>query len=77
MTVANIPTRFALIKRAEKMLKDIDDYFEDAAHFGLSVKEADPTGEMMGWRRGILSMLEREGRLKLVAALRHDGDQER
>lgn len=62
----NIPTRYAIVKRAEKMLKEIDSYFEDAADHGLSVAEADPTGEMMGWRKGIIAMLEREGRLGIV-----------
>ncbi len=62
----NIPTRFAIVKRAEKLLKEIDDYFEEASTFGLSVKEADPKGEMMGWRKGIIAMLEREGRLGIV-----------
>lgn len=62
--VKNIPTRFAIVKRAEKILKEIDDYFQDADDFGLTVAEADPKGEMMACRKGILGMLEREGWLK-------------
>jgi hypothetical protein len=62
----NIPTRYAIVMRAKKLLKEIDDYFEDAANFGLNVKEADPTGEMMGWRKGIIAMLERERALGIV-----------
>jgi hypothetical protein len=60
----NIPTRYALIKRMEKLLKEIDDYFDDASNYGLSVAEADPKGEMMAWRKGLIASLEREGRLR-------------
>ena len=60
----NIPTRFAIVKRAEKILKEVDDYFEDAANFGLSVEEADPRGELVAVRKGIIAMLERERRLR-------------
>lgn len=65
-TVKNIPTRLALVRRAEKILKDIDDYFEEAADFGLSVADADPRGEMVALRKGLVAMLEREGRIKKV-----------
>lgn len=61
--VTNIRTRFALVKRAEKLLKEIDDYFQDADHFGLSVAEADPRGELVAIRKGLIHMLEREGRI--------------
>jgi ABC-type enterochelin transport system substrate-binding protein len=64
--VKNIPTRFALVKRAEKILSDIDKYFEEADSFGLSTKEADPDGLMMNMRKGLVAMLEREGRLGIV-----------
>lgn len=60
----NIPTRYALIKRAEKILSDIDRYFEDACNFGLSVQEADPQSDLVNMRKGIIEMLIREGRLK-------------
>ncbi len=66
MTVANIPTRFAIVKRAQKILKEVDAYFEEAADFGLSVADADPTGEMMAVRKGIVAMLARERQLGLV-----------
>lgn len=62
-TVRNIPTRLALVKRAEKLLKEIIDYFEEAGSFGLSVEEADPRGEMVAIKNGLVAMLEREGRL--------------
>jgi hypothetical protein len=62
--VHNISTRYALVKRATKMLEDIDDYFEDAADFGLSVEEADPRGEMVAIRKGLIEMLENERRIK-------------
>jgi hypothetical protein len=62
----NIPTRYALVKRMHKLLKEIDDYFEDAADHGLTVAEADPKGEMMAWRKGLVASLEREGRLGIV-----------
>lgn len=62
--VKNIPTRFALVKRAQKILKDIDDYFEDTSDYGLSLQEADPDGMMMRMRKGLIEMLEREGRLR-------------
>ena len=62
--VTNIRTRFALVKRAEKLLKEIDDYFEDAANFGLSVEDADPRGELVAIRKGLIHMLEREGQIK-------------
>lgn len=62
----NIPTRYALVKRMQKLLKEIDDYFEDAESYGLTVAEADPKGEMMAWRKGLVASLEREGRLGLV-----------
>lgn len=68
--VRNIPTRFALVKRAEKLLKEINDYFDEADSFGLSIAEADPRGEMMAMKTGLLAMLEREGRIK---ALRPSG----
>lgn len=64
MSIKNIPTRYALIKRAEKILSDIDGYFEDASNFGLSVKEADPKSDLVNMRDGIIAMLTREGRLK-------------
>lgn len=60
----NIQTRYALIKRMEKLLKDIDDYFDDCDAYGLTMAEADPKGEMMAWRRGLVASLEREGRLR-------------
>lgn len=66
MTVANIPTRFAIVRRAERILKEVDDYFEDAADFGLSVTDADPKGELVAIRKGIIAMLERERRIKAV-----------
>lgn len=64
MKVVNIPTRLALIKRAEKILADIDDYFCDADLWGLSPAEADPDGMMQKLRTGIVSMLIKEGRIK-------------
>ena len=65
-SVRNIRTRFAIVKRAEKILKEVDAYFEDAADFGLSVEEADPRGELVAVRKGIIAMLENEQRLGLV-----------
>lgn len=59
--VKNIPTRYALVKRAKKLLKEIDDYFEEAADFGLSLTDSDPRGEMVAIRKGLIAMLEREG----------------
>ena len=61
--VTNIRTRFAIVKRAKKMLKDIDVLFEDADDFGVSVEELDPRGELVAIRKGLIAMLEREGRL--------------
>jgi hypothetical protein len=66
VSVQNIRTRFAIVKRAEKLLKTVDDFFEDAADFGLSVDEADPRGELVAIRKGIIAMLENERRLGLV-----------
>ncbi len=60
----NIPTRYALVKRAEKILREIDDFFQDADDFGLTIKEADPKGALIKIRAGIISMLENEGRIK-------------
>lgn len=68
--VVNIPTRYALIKRAEKILSEIDRYFEDATNFGLSMQEADPQNDLVNMRKGIIAMLQREGRLKPPAAPR-------
>lgn len=65
--VKNIPTRYALIKRMQKLLKEIDDFFEEAADFGLSVQEADPDGQMMSMRKGLIASLEREKRLGIVS----------
>ena len=31
--VTNIRTRYAIVKRAQKILKEVDAYFEDAADF--------------------------------------------
>ncbi len=62
----NIPTRYALVKRMQKLLKEIDDYFDDAANYGLTTAEADPKGEMMELRKSLTASLEREGRLGLV-----------
>jgi hypothetical protein len=64
MKVSNIPTRFALIKRAEKILRNIDDFFEDADSYGLTVADVDPDGLMQHIRADIIAMLQREGRLK-------------
>lgn len=62
--VINIPTRLALIKRAEKMLADIDQYFSDADLWGLSTAEADPDGMMKKMRDGLIGMLIKERRIK-------------
>ena len=62
--VSNIPTRLALIKRAETILSDIDKYFSDADQWGLSADEADPDGLLHGMRAGLVSMLLKEGRIK-------------
>lgn len=59
----HIPTRYALIKRAEKILAEIDKYFEDADSFGLSLAESDPASFLVNMRKGIIAMLQREGRL--------------
>lgn len=67
MGVANIPTRYALIKRAEKILGEIDRYFEDAENFGLTLIEADPQSDLINMRKGIIAMLQREGRIKTAA----------
>ncbi len=64
--VVNIRTRFAIVKRGQKLLKEVDAYFEDAADFGLSAKDADPDGKMMAIRKGILAMLDNERRLGIV-----------
>jgi hypothetical protein len=64
MSVKNIPTRFALIKRAQKILKDIDDFFEDADMYGLTMADVDPDGLMQGIRKNLVSMLEREGHIR-------------
>lgn len=64
--VRHIRTRFAIVKRAEKILGEIDKLFEDAADYGLSVAEADPHGELTAMRKGLIAMLEREGRLGIV-----------
>lgn len=65
MTVKNIPTRYALVKRMEKLLKEIDDYFEDAADYGVSVQDADPDGMMQSIRKGLIESLTREGRIRI------------
>jgi hypothetical protein len=62
----HIPTRYALVKRVAKLLAEIDDYFEDAAYFGLTVAEADPKGELVNMRKGCIECLERERALGLV-----------
>lgn len=62
----NIRTRLAIVRRAEKMLKDINVFFDDAASAGFSVEEVDPHGEMVAIRRGLVAMLERERRLGKV-----------
>ncbi len=64
--VTHIPTRYALVKRAVKLLKEIDGYFRDAEAFGVSAKDADPNGEMTALRQSIIKMLEREKALGLV-----------
>lgn len=60
----NIPTRYALIKRMEKLLKEIDDYFEVASSYGLSVLEADPGEVLIKIRAGLIKSLQNEGRLR-------------
>lgn len=62
--VKNIQTRLALIHRAEKILKDIDDYFDDADLWGLSLAEADPDDVMRKTRDGLIAMLIKERRIK-------------
>jgi len=62
------PARYALIKRVEKLLKEIDDYFDDANEFGLSVEQADPRGDLTKIRIGLISTLVREGRIKVTPA---------
>lgn len=64
----NIPTRFALIKRAEKILKDIDDFFDEADSYGLSPYEADPGAVLTKMRRGLMDLLIREGRLRIPSS---------
>lgn len=64
--ITNIPTRLALIHRAEKLLKEIDDYFSDADLWGLSYAESDPDGMMQKMRTGLVSMLIKEGRIKPI-----------
>lgn len=62
--VTNIPTRLALIHRAEKILADVDQYFSDADAWGLSPAESDPDGVMRRMQRGLVAMLVKEGRMK-------------
>lgn len=64
--VKHIGTRLALVRRAEKQLKEIDDYFDDVAHAELSAEEADPRGEMAALRKGLIRTLENEKKLGLV-----------
>lgn len=66
----NIPTRYALIKRLEKLLKEIDDYLQEASDYGLTLAESDPKGEMMAIRRGIIASLENEGRLRAAGKIK-------
>jgi hypothetical protein len=64
----HIPTRYALVKRMQKILKDIDDYYQDCDDFGLTLKEADPDGVMGKIRAGLIDSLDREKRLGLTLA---------
>ena len=66
MSEHRLITRYAIIKRAQKILKEIDSIFDDAEAWGLSAKEADPTGEMLKIRKSLVSMLEREKALGIV-----------
>ena len=64
MAVSNIPTRYALVKRMEVLLKQIDDYFQDADEWGLPLEQSDPHGQLMAIRKGLIQSLEREGRIR-------------
>jgi hypothetical protein len=66
MSVTNIRTRYAIVKNAERLLKQVDDFFEDAANWGVSVAEADPRGELVAIRKGLIHMLDNERRLGIV-----------
>ncbi len=66
MAVINILTRLALVRRAEKMLVEIDSILSTAAHVGISADEVDPDGQMRNARKGIIGMLENEQRLGIV-----------
>lgn len=66
-TVTRIVTHYAIMKRAQNIIKEIDKMFEDGESWGLTLKEIDPDEQMLNIRRGLIAMLEREkqiGRVK-------------
>lgn len=61
--MSHIPTRQALISRGAKIRFDIDEYFADAAGFGLTVEQADPDGVLQKIHKALCVMLDREREL--------------
>lgn len=60
MAALHIPTRYALVRRGEKIRDEIDTYFEDAASYGLASEQADPGGELRAIRSALMAMIDRE-----------------
>lgn len=63
MSVKKLINPYALTKRAEKSIADIDKYFQDAESFGLKLAESDPNGELLNIRKALIAMIGNEKRI--------------
>ncbi len=71
MTVHHILTRPALVARMEKLLAEINSYFEDSAALGFTMAEVDADGFMRKIQQGLIASLANEHR---IAEAKKDSD---